>query len=292
MKLIVQDFIDYLRSRQVSNNTVMSYERDINQFIKFIEDENNKLFSATEKDVKEYVDSMKELGKSNATISRSIASIKAFYRYLCKHKLVEKNIADNIEVPKVERKDPIILSIHEVESLLEQPDLKDLKGQRDKAMLETLYATGIRVTELISIRLDDVNLAAGYIKIRKKAKERVIPIGNIAIKYLKEYINNVRPLLIKTEEEQTLFINANGQKMTRQGFWKILKQYKDEARIDKDLTPHTIRHSFAVHLLQNGADLKMVQEILGHTDIASTQIYTQMADMKIRDEYLKAHPRA
>lgn len=291
MELIIQDFIEYLKSRQVSKNTLVSYERDINQLVVHLNQIGKKMIDATEEDLQNYVVYMQTVGKSNATISRSVASIKAFYKYLLKNKIIEQNITEGLVAPKVEKKELSILTPKEVECLLEQPSSSDLKGQRDKAMLEVLYATGIRVTELISIKVSDVNLNSGYIKVKKKNKERTIPVGNVALKCLKDYVENVRPLLIKTEEEETLFINANGQKMTRQGFWKILKQYKDQAKIDKELTPHTIRHSFAVHLLQNGAEVKMVQEILGHTDVASTLMYTQMADMKLRDEYLKAHPR-
>jgi integrase/recombinase XerD len=291
MELIIQDFIDYLKSRRVAANTLVSYERDVKQLFKHLKQVDKKMFEATSDDIQNYIAYLQTAGKSNATISRNVASIKAFYKYLLKNKLVESNIADNVVSPKVEKKELAILSPSEVEKLLGQPRTTDLKGQRDKAMLETLYATGIRVTELVNIKVSDVNLNTGYIKVRKKSKERAIPIGNIAMKCLKEYINNARPLLIKTEEEETLFINTNGQKMTRQGFWKILKHYKEEANIEKELTPHTIRHSFAVHLLQNGADIKTVQEILGHTDVASTIMYTQMADMTLRDEYLKAHPR-
>ena len=291
MELIIQDFIEYLKSRQVSRNTLLSYERDINQLATYFKNIDKKMFDATEEDLQKYIVYLTTMGKSNATISRNVASMKAFYRYLLKNKLVEENIALNLAAPKVEKKELSILSVSEVEKLLEQPSSKDLKGQRDKAMLELLYATGIRVTELVSLTMSDVNVNAGHIKVKKKTKERVIPISNTALKYLKEYIENVRPLLIKTEEEQSLFINANGQKMTRQGLWKILKQYKDEAKIEKELTPHTIRHSFAVHMLQNGAELKAVQELLGHTDVASTMMYTHVADLKLRDEYLKAHPR-
>ena len=291
MELIIQDFIEYLKSRQVSRNTLLSYERDINQLATYFKNIDKKMFDATEEDLQKYIVYLTTMGKSNATISRNVASMKAFYRYLLKNKLVEENIALNLAAPKVEKKELSILSVSEVEKLLEQPSSKDLKGQRDKAMLELLYAKGIRVTELVSLTMSDVNVNAGHIKVKKKNKERVIPISNTALKYLKEYIENVRPLLIKTEEEQSLFINANGQKMTRQGLWKILKQYKDEAKIEKELTPHTIRHSFAVHMLQNGAELKAVQELLGHTDVASTMMYTHVADLKLRDEYLKAHPR-
>lgn len=291
MELIIQDFIEYLESRQVSKNTLLSYKRDINQLSDYLDEVGKKMFEATEEDLMAYIAYMQTLGKSNATISRCIASMKAFYRYLLKLKLVEENIADKLSSPKVEKKELSILSVTEIESLLDQPNLSDLKGQRDKAMLETLYATGIRVTELISLNLSELNLNAGHIKVKKKNKERIIPLGNVALKYLREYVENVRPLLIKTEDEPSLFINANGQKMTRQGFWKILKQYKEQAKIDKELTPHTIRHSFAVHMLQNGAEIKTVQELLGHTDVASTLMYTHVADMRLRDEYLKAHPR-
>ncbi len=291
MKLIVQDFIDYLKNKQGSKNTIVSYERDINQLVKYLDKKDKKLFDTTENDIVEYVEFMQLEGKSNATISRGIASIKAFYRYLVKHKMAEVNVAENVKVPKVEKKEPAILTAGEIETLLEQPDTSDLKGQRDKAMLEILYSTGIRVSELVSLNLDALNINAANIKVKKKSKERIIPLTNSAVRSLKKYISDVRPLMIKSEEESVLFINANGQKMTRQGFWKILKQYKAQAKITKDLTPHTIRHSFAVHMLQNGADLKFVQEVLGHTDIASTQIYTQMIGVVNSDEVIDTKPR-
>lgn len=292
MKIIIDEFIDSLKARQASANTIASYERDIMQFSNYFESQNKKIFDLNKDDMQEYINYLMNAGKSNSTISRCTASIKSLYRYLLNKNLVEENIAENIEAPKVDRKEPMILTSKEIEMLLEQPDLSELKGQRDKAMLEILYATGIRVTELISLRLDDVNLTNGYIKVKKKNTERHIPLGNLSLKCLKEYINKVRPLLIRTEEEKTLFINTNGQKMTRQGYWKILKQYKDQAKIDKEITPHTIRHSFAVHMLQNGAEVKTVQELLGHTDVASTMMYTQMANLEVKDEYFGTHPRA
>ncbi len=292
MKVIIDEFIDGLKARQASQNTLASYERDVIQFNNYFEAQGKKIFDLTRDDMQEYINHLLADGKSNSTISRSTASIKALYRYLVSKRLSEENIADNVEAPKVDRKEPMILTSKEIEMLLEQPDLTELKGQRDKAMLEVLYATGIRVTELISLRLEDINLTNGYIKVKKKNSERHIPIGNYCLKSLKEYINKVRPLLIRTEEEKTLFINTNGQKMTRQGYWKILKQYKDQAKIDKEITPHTIRHSFAVHMLQNGAELKTVQELLGHTDVASTMMYTQMANLSTKDDYMNHHPRA
>ena len=293
MKIIIDEFIESLKAKQASNNTIVSYERDIMKFSNYFEEKGKKIFDLTRDDMLEYIDYLKSEGKSNPTISRSIASVKRLYKYLLSKNLVEENIVENIESPKVDRKDLMILTQDEIEKLLEQPDLSELKGQRDKAMLEVLYSTGIRVTELISLKLEDVNLTNGYIKVKKKNSERHIPLGNLSLKCLKEYINKVRPLHIRTEEEKTLFINTNGQKMTRQGYWKILKQYKEQAKIDKDITPHSIRHSFAVHMLQNGAEIKTVQELLGHTDIASTMMYTQIANMNSKnDNYFDSHPRS
>ncbi|MBQ9012626.1 MAG: tyrosine recombinase [Bacilli bacterium] len=292
MKIIIDEFIENLKQRQASQNTLASYERDLIQFNDYFEAQNKKIFDLTKEDMQEYVDHLIANGKSNSTISRSAASIKSLYRYLLNKKLAEVNIAEDIKLPKVSRKEPMILTDSEIERLLEQPDTSELKGQRDKTMLEVLYATGIRVTELISLRLEDVNLINGFIRVKKKNSERHIPLGKLALKSLKEYMENVRPLLIRSEDEKTLFINTNGQKMTRQGYWKILKQYKDQAKIDKEITPHTIRHSFAVHMLENGAEVKTVQELLGHTDVASTMLYTQIANMSTKDEYMKSHPRA
>ncbi|MEG2310366.1 MAG: tyrosine-type recombinase/integrase [Clostridia bacterium] len=281
MKIIIDEYVENLKERQSSLNTIASYQRDVLQFSKYFENKNKKIFDLTHEDMQEYVDHLIADGKSNSTISRCSASIKSLYRYLVNKGLTETNIAENITAPKVDKKDPMILTSSEIEKLLEQPDLTDLKGQRDKAMLEILYATGIRVTELISLRLDDINLANGYIRVKKKNSERHIPLGNRSLKCLKEYINKVRPLLIRLETEKTLFVNTNGLKMTRQGYWKILKQYTDQAKINKEITPHTMRHSFAVHMLQTGAEIKTVQELLGHTDIASTMMYIQMAGVNI-----------
>ncbi len=278
MKIIIDEFIESLKMRQASQNTLASYERDVTKFYNYFNQKGKKIFELTKDDMQEYVNYLISEGKSNSTISRSTASIKALYRYLISRGIAEENIADSVEAPKVDRKEPMILTESEIELLLEQPDLSELKGQRDKTMLEVLYATGIRVTELVSLRIEDVNMTNGYIKVKKKNNERHIPLGAHCFRCLKEYINKVRPLLIRTEEEKTLFINTNGQKMTRQGYWKILKQYKEQAKIDKEITPHTIRHSFAVHMLQNGADLKRVQELLGHTDVASTMMYTQFTN--------------
>jgi integrase/recombinase XerD len=292
MKVIIYDFIENLKQRQASQNTIASYERDVLQFNEYFASKNKKIVNLTKEDMQEYINELTTKGKSNSTISRSTASVKSFYRYLISRGLVKENITEGADVPKVDKKEPMILTSSEIEKLLEQPNPAELKGQRDKAMLEILYATGIRVTELISLRIEDVNLTNGYIKVKKRTSDRHIPLGNLSLKCLKEYMTKVRPLLIRTEEEKTLFINTNGQKMTRQGYWKILKQYKDQAKIGKEITPHTIRHSFAVHMLQNGAEVKTVQELLGHTDVASTMMYTQMANIGLKDEYMNTHPRA
>lgn len=284
MRIIIDEFIKDLKQRQASQNTLASYQRDLIQFNDYFEAEGKKIFDLTKDDMTEYVNHLIAQGKSNSTISRSAASIKSLYRYLMNKKLAEENIAEHIQLPKVDRKEPMVLTDSEIERLLEQPDTSELKGQRDRTMLEILYATGIRVTELISLRLEDVSLSSGYIRVKKRNTERQIPLGQLSLKCLKDYITNVRPLLIKSEEEKTLFVNTNGQKMTRQGYWKILKQYKEQAQIDKDITPHTIRHSFAVHLLQNGTEIKKVQELLGHTDVASTMLYTQITGMDVKDQ--------
>jgi len=223
--------------------------------------------------MQEYLNALMIEGKSNATISRVSASIKAYYKYLVSRNLAENNIAIDAVTYKVDKKEPGILTKGEIEELLKQPIESDLKGQRDQTMLQTLYSTGMRVTELISLKVSDVNFTNGTIKIAKNKTSRVIKLSNSTMKYLTNYILNMRPLLTKLDTDDTLFLNANGKKLTRQGFWKILKQYKDRAHITKELTPHTLRHSFAVHQLRDGIDMKKLQEILGHTDIATTMMY-------------------
>jgi integrase/recombinase XerD len=211
---------------------------------------------------------------------------------MAKNKIIEYDPTTDLESPKVEKKLPQILSTQEVELLLEQPKCVDLKGFRDKAMLELLYATGIRVSELICLDVADINLEMGFLRCNKGTRERVIPVGSIAVSAVHEYLNKARELLVQNADEKALFVNINGGRLTRQGFWKIIKQYKNQAKINKDITPHTLRHSFAAHLLENGADLRSIQEMLGHSDISSTQIYAQIAKNKIKEIYKKTHPRA
>ena len=235
---------------------------------------------------------MQEIGKKPSTISRGLASIRSFYQYEAKNKVVEKDPTEGIQSPKIEKRVPSVLTSSEVALLLDQPKDVDLKGTRDKAMLEFAYATGMRVTEIISLNVEDVNLETGYATCKNGKKERTVPMGNMSLKALKEYVVDARPTMIKDENEKALFVNVNGQRLTRQGFWKIIKYYKDQAHIDKDITPHVLRHSFATHLLQNGADLKSIQMMLGHSDILSTQIYMQFQDESLKNVYKKAHPRA
>ena len=239
-----------------------------------------------------YLLHLQKKGRATSTISRNLASIRSFYQYLTKSGVINSDPTEDLESPKVEKKLPQILSTKEVELLLEQPKCDDLKGYRDKAMLELLYATGIRVSELICLNVSDVNLEMGFIRCNKGNKERMIPIGSLSIQALNEYLTKSRNLLIQRSDEKALFVNVNGKRLTRQGFWKIIKQYKNQAKINKDITPHTLRHSFAAHLLENGADLKSIQEMLGHSDISSTQVYAQIAKNRIKEVYKKTHPRA
>ncbi|MEG1363142.1 MAG: tyrosine-type recombinase/integrase [Clostridia bacterium] len=276
MKVILDEFIAYLEKKHSTKNTITSYERDILKFIDYIESKGENILKLSSTDMQEYIDYLKEENKSPATISRCNASIKSFYKFLISRNFVEKNIVNHINMSKVEKKDPSILTKNEIAELLNQPLSKDLKGERDKTMLEVLYCTGIRVTELIDLNVNDVNFSNTTIKISKPKTSRIIKLNNSTIKYLTNYVLNIRPLLVREKTDDTLFLNASGKQLTRQGFWKILKQYKSLANIDKDVTPHTIRHSFAVHQLKDGMDMKKLQEILGHTDVATTMMYNNI----------------
>lgn len=294
MEAIVQNFINFLeRDKRLSLNTLQSYGRDIEQYFIYLKEINLQNISNSNKTtVIAYLLYLQKKGRATSTISRNLASIRSFYQYISKNKIIDHDPTAELESPKVEKKLPQILSTEEVGLLLEQPQCVDLKGYRDKAMLELLYATGIRVSELIQLNVQDLNLEIAFIKCNKGTRERMIPIGSMAIAALKEYLNKSRSLLIQKSDEKALFVNINGGRLTRQGFWKIIKQYKNQAQINKDITPHTLRHSFAAHLLENGADLRSIQEMLGHSDISSTQIYVQMAKNKINEVYKKTHPRA
>lgn len=286
-------FFDFLENeKKLSSNTLQSYKRDIKQFKEYIEGKKTNYNKATEDTIREYIEHLQDVGKKPSTISRCIASIRSFYQYELKNKKVKKDPTLNIQSPKIEKKAPSTLTSKEVALLLEQPKNFDLKGIRDKAMLEFAYATGMRVTEIISLDITDVNLEEGYVSCKTGKKQRNIPLGKMSLKALKEYVENAREILIKDNDVKALFVNINGRRLTRQGFWKIIKYYKEQAHITKDITPHVLRHSFATHLLQNGADLKSIQIMLGHSDISSTQVYMQFQDEGIKNIYAKAHPRA
>ena len=293
MEKQIKLFLDFLKNdKKLSDNTLQSYRRDIEQYEKYVNENQINYLKATDETIVGYMDYLRKEDKKESTISRNLASTRSFYQFLIRSKKIKKDPTMTIESPKVEKRVPSILTSKEVELLLDQPKDVDLKGTRDKAMLEFAYATGMRVTEMISLNLDDVRLDEGYVVCRGKNKSRNIPLGSMSLKALKEYIEEARPYLIKNEDEEALFVNVNGTRLTRQGFWKIVKFYKEQAHITKDITPHVLRHSFATHLLNNGADLKAIQTMLGHSDISSTQVYMQFQDAGIKNEYKKAHPRA
>ena len=289
----IKVFLEFLKEeKKMSINTLQSYERDVMQFEKYLN--NNKLNYAKiqPKEIKEYLKYLQENGKKTSSISRSLASIRSFYQYELRIRKVKANPTEGVQAPKVEKHAPSILSSQEIELLLNQPKDVDLKGTRDKAMLEFAYATGMRVTEIISLNIEDVNLEKSLVVCKTATKNRTIPLGSLSLKALKEYIEEARPILVKGENEKALFVNINGSRLTRQGFWKIIKYYKEQAHITTEITPHVLRHSFATHLLQNGADLKSIQTMLGHSDISSTQVYMQFQDESIKNIYKHAHPRA
>ena len=288
--LVYEDFLK--TEKQASSNTVSSYMRDVCQFAAAMDSKSVPLTQVANQDVEDYASALTKRGKSPATVTRSVASIKSFYSCMVNKGLVDQNPAKGVSAAKVERKLPQVLTGKEVELFLEQPECTDLKGYRDRAMLELLYATGIRVSELIELNVSDLNLPGGILRCFSKGRARIIPLYPTAVRALGEYVNNVRPQLVDAVGETALFVNMNGERMSRQGFWKLIKYYQEKAGIQKDITPHTLRHSFAAHLLENGADLRSIQEMLGHADISSTQIYSKLINQKIKDVYKKAHPRA
>ena len=290
----IADYCRYLtEEKHAQKNTLNSYARDLNQFQTWLMANGiTDLKKVKKETVNEYLQYMSGKGKSPATVTRSTASIRSFYNYMLREGRVKTNPAKAVTSQKVERKYPEILTNREVELFLEQPKCVDEKGFRDHAMLELLYATGIRVSELIGLNVEDVNLTVGFIRCTTHGKERIIPLYTAAVKALREYMEKIRPRIIADENQQALFVNMSGERMSRQGFWKIVKHYQETAGISKDITPHTLRHSFAVHLLENGADLRSIQEMLGHADISSTQIYTHVIQKQLKDVYNKAHPRA
>ena len=292
---LINAYENYLtKVKQASANTVFSYMRDIRQFSGWLQmTKDTDVVDASQLNISDYLAHLQQEGRSGATVSRSLASLKNFYSYVVSSGFLEVSpVPADIRVERGEKKLPQILSGKEVELLLAQPTCTDPKGFRDKAMLEVMYATGIRVTELIDLDVDDVNLDAGIIKCSSVKKTRAIPLYPGALKALGVYLKEVRGTMVSDPSERALFVNVGGARMSRQGFWKILKHYQATAHIEKDITPHTLRHSFAVHLLENGADLGSVQELMGHSDISSTQMYAHMINNKLKSVYEKCHPKA
>lgn len=294
MNTYVKEYTSFMTDiRHKSLNTVESYKRDVTQYISYLDGTGvTDISSTTKTTVLSYLLYLQKEGRASSTVSRTLASLRSYYLFMMQNGVVKSNPTSNLEAPHVEKKIPKILSGEEVELLLEQPKNCDNKGIRDKAMLELLYATGIRVSELINLDVSDVNVPMSFIRCNGGKKERIIPMGHQAKDALENYINNVRKYMVRDENETALFVNCSGARLSRQGFWKLIKYYQHIAGIETDITPHTLRHSFAAYLLENGADLHSIQEMMGHADISSTQVYSRMMNSKIKDVYAKAHPRA
>jgi integrase/recombinase XerD len=292
---LINAYENYLtKVKQASANTVFSYMRDIRQYAQWLQQNGEvDVLEASQLNISMYLEHLQSEGRSAATVSRSLASLKNFYSYVVTTGFLETSpVTTQIHVDRGEKKLPCVLTGKEIERLLAQPACVDAKGYRDKAMLEVMYATGMRVTELIDLNVEDVNLELGSIKCSGAKKTRAIPLYPAALRALTVYLKDVRSSMVADPSENALFVNVNGVRMSRQGFWKIMKFYQSKAHIDKEITPHTLRHSFAVHLLENGADLNSVQELMGHSDISSTQLYTQMINQKLKSVYKKCHPKA
>ncbi|MFM1652801.1 site-specific tyrosine recombinase XerD [Brevibacillus sp. B_LB10_24] len=295
MDMLIDHFTHYLAvEKGLAANTLESYQRDLVTYVSYLREQGvTRIEETTRGQIIGYLLMLQEKGRATATLSRNLASIRAFYQFLVRDRYLDKDPSIHLETPKIEKRLPKVLAVDEVERLLEGPVTSQPAGLRDKAMLELLYATGIRVSELVHLHVGDVNLDMGFLKcMGKGSKERIIPLGRTAIDVVRQYIMTGRPRLLKQKSETALFLNHLGKRITRQGFWKIIKKYAVQANIRAEITPHTLRHSFATHLLENGADLRSVQEMLGHADISTTQIYTHVTRTRIKDVYAKTHPRA
>lgn len=291
----IDSFYNYLAViKGLSENTLESYVRDCRGFINFIENSGvREINEVSHIHIIEYLSNLKTKSFKSKTIARSIVSLKQYFKYLLLEKIITSDPTSNIKSPRMSMTLPEVLNLNDIERLLSCPDLTTNAGIRDTTMLEVLYGTGIRVSELINIRLNDLNLELGYLLVRGKgSKERIVPLGKIAIKKIQDYTKNFRQDILKDKLSDYLFINRSGVKMTRQGFWKILKSYALKSGITKSITPHTIRHTFASHLLDRGADLRTIQLLLGHSDISSTQIYTHIDTKKLKEIHSLYHPRA
>jgi len=293
MDCCIDNYILYMDNiKQKSRNTLEAYRRDLSQYSSYLSGIGiSDILSVSRVDVLTYLLDMKQKGKAASSISRMITSLRSFYGYLFDAGKIYRDPTENLEAPKVEKKPPKFLSASEVSRLLDAPDMSDVKGIRDKAMLELLYASGIRVSELICIGTDDVNIEERYIVCRSRRNERIIPIGERAAEAVENYIKNARSCFTD-DSEPMLFVNCSGGAISRQGFWKLIKTYGKKAGIEEEITPHMLRHSFAAHLLENGADVRAVQSMMGHADISSTHVYTAVISSHIRDVYQRSHPRA
>lgn len=292
----VQDFLHFLIvEKKLTENTISAYRRDLNTYTHYLKTQLNIVTPAKieRPHIIQYLEMLREEGKATTSIARTISSIKSFHQFLYQEEYVSHDVSTHVETPKMERRLPRVLSQAEVEQLLNQPDLTTVTGLRNKAMLELLYATGIRVSELTQLNLNNLHVSVGFIQtIGKGNRERLVPVGQLATEAIENYLIKARPELLKNKREEALFLNRLGGRLTRQGFWKIVKQLAVEANIKKNLSPHMLRHSFATHLLENGADLRSVQEMLGHADISTTQIYTHITNKRLKDIYKEHHPRA
>ncbi|WP_027107300.1 site-specific tyrosine recombinase XerD [Ligilactobacillus ceti] len=294
MEQILNDYLHYLKvERGLSANTVASYRNDLQTFALYLAEQNLSYQSVTKDDVLAYLQKEMDTGKTNATIIHRITSLRKFYQYLVQDQIVTQNPMLLIDTPKKQQHLPEVLTTKEVETLLNTPNTGQALGMRDRAILEVMYATGLRVSEIVNLKLNDLHLSLGIIQtIGKGQKERIIPIGDVAIHWLEQYLQLSRPKLLKNKRSPYLFLNFHGNQLTRQGIWKNLKKQVQQAGITKEVSPHTLRHSFATHILENGADLRIVQELLGHADISTTQIYTHLSKRRLAEIYNQAHPRA
>lgn len=294
----MEDYLHFLKiERGLSDNTIQSYQRDLNQYFAFLEEKKVTSWDVIDRYlVLDFLEELRNKGKSSATIIRMVSTLRKFHQFLRQERMTDNDPMQHIDTPKKTQKLPKTLSIKEVEKIIESPDTTDYLGIRDRAILEVMYATGLRVTELISLKLDDLHLSLGLLQtLGKGDKERIIPLGDEAIKWIEIYLEKSRPELLaknKKEKPTILFLNYKGEGFSRQGIWKNLKVYVTQAGIEKEVTPHTLRHSFATHLLENGADLRVVQELLGHADISTTQIYTHISKKRMADVYKNYFPRA
>ncbi|MDD5089481.1 MAG: site-specific tyrosine recombinase XerD [Candidatus Wallbacteria bacterium] len=295
-KKAIEQYLNYISTEKgLAFNSQLSYSRDLANFDKFIMDScaKHKVEEIVRNDLEQYIAYLRDLGRKTTTITRTITTIRSFYRFLRDENLIAIDVSREIDTPKIERRLPSFLTVEEVELLLRQPRIRRKFELRDKAMLELLYASGMRVSELVGLNSEDLNLREKFVRIMGKgSKERIVPIGKTAVQFIKKYIAVSFPMINKKREAHALFLNCQGRRMTRQGFWKLIKKYAERAEIKKNITPHMLRHSFATHLLENNADLRSVQEMLGHSDITTTQIYTHLTRKGLKYIYTKTHPRA